>query len=249
MFGFFKNYSKVKVTSAAEALQEALARIDKDGVTEAGLLELDDKFRSLSTELVQERNRYEKEKKEADQVRELYDSRIAALGKLKAKLDADPTNTEITTAINTLLDALEESETDLHREQQEADQAKQDLDYIEAAFNELSLQIKAFRQTADKAKRDLTRAEHEKERAEEAEERAKRVAGLIKSSTSLNTAIDSMNRAAEHTRTQAEAARLRAQEYKGMARNAKVEETNPLIAEAMKADKLLVEDRLSKYLK
>jgi septation ring formation regulator EzrA len=228
MLRFFKNFGKAKASSAAEKAAELLARIDPDTVTEAAILEVEDQLKIVTEECAKARIDANREQKEADAINELQAKRMVAAEKLQAQLEADPNNTELQEALNELLETMEEVAPDIQRENDEAKEAKEILEVLEENCSAMAQQLRDLRKNADRMKKDILRAEQEKERAERREEQAKLVSGIKKSTSGFSVAMKAMEKAAENTRVEADAASIRA---KLLAEP--VKKSNALIEEAM----------------
>lgn len=211
IFGFF---AKAKLQQSGEKAAELLASIDPEGMTEAGIAELESKLKELSLEAAAARTDFERERSEAESARALYNRRLKAAEKLDGDLKSAPDNAEIQTALTQILKLLEDSTPDVEREEREAVEAKQILDELEGSAREIAEELRQLRDTAKHAQQEMEKAEREKERAEKAEDRVKRLAGIKAKGSGFSSAIDAMNRAAENQRQQANAAKLRVEVLK-----------------------------------
>ena len=230
MLDLFKNLGRAKAHQASEKMAELLASADPDGMTEAAILEVESQFRTVSEEVARARADYQKEKKEFDAVDALQNRRMKAAEKLQADLDADPGNGEIGAALEELLKLMEEAVPEIERERREADDALELLDALEGSAKQMAEEMKNLRETANRAKRDMLKAEQEREAALRREETAQRVVGIKQRSSSYSKAVEAMERAASSARQDADAAQLRARLL------APVEaEKNSLIEQAMAA--------------
>jgi chromosome segregation ATPase len=208
IFGFF---AKAKLQQSGEKAAELLASIDPEGMTEAGIGELEGKLKEISLEAAAAKNEFQKEQAEADSARNLYNRRLRAAEKLDADLQAAPESTEIQAALTEILRLLETTTAEVEREEREAVEAKQILDELEAAAREIADELRQLRESAKHAQQEMEKAARERERAEKAEDRAKRLTGIKAKGSGFSAAIDAMQRAAEKERQHAEAAKLRAE--------------------------------------
>lgn len=230
MLNLFKNLGQAKAQQAGEKVAELLATIDPDGMTEAAILEVESHFRAVSEEVARARADYDKEKKELDAVVALQNRRMKAAEKLQADFEADPNNAEMAAALDELLKLMEEAVPEIEREQREADDALELLNALEDSAKQMAEEMKKLRETATRAKRDMLKAEQEREAALRREDTALRVAGIKQRSSSYSKAVEAMERAAGSARQEADAAQLRA---KLLAPTQA--EKNPLIEQALAA--------------
>jgi hypothetical protein len=210
MLNLFKNFSRAKVQQANEKVAELLASADPDGMTEAAILEVEEKFREASEEVAKARTDYEREKKEADAIVALQNRRMKAAEKLQADLAVNPNQTDIVEALDELLRLMEEAVPEVEREQREEKEAKEMLDILESNAKEIAEELKKLRDTAVRAKREMMKADQEKETAERREQAALRIAGIKQRSSGYSKAIEAMEKAAISSRQEADAAALRA---------------------------------------
>jgi hypothetical protein len=210
MLDLFKNLGRAKAQQASEKVAELLASADPDAMTEAAILEVESQFRVISEEVAKARADYQKEKKEVDAVVALQNRRMKAAEKLQADLELNPGNTEIAAALDELLRLMEEAAPEIEREQRESDDAEELLNALESSAKQMAEEMKNLRETASRAKRDMLRAEQEREAALRREETAQRVAGIKQRSSSYSKAVEAMERAASSARQDADAAQLRA---------------------------------------
>jgi hypothetical protein len=94
----------------------------------------------------------------------------------------------------------------------------------------MAANLKNARSVLDQAKRDMSRAEEEKQRAIERSQNAEVLAGIKKQGNQLNTALDVMKKRADQARLQAQAADTRT----SLLRPTKPEEEDANIAAALK---------------
>lgn len=202
-------FTKVKTTQTGDQVAKILAKLDPDAVTESAIIELDDRLRIMTDECAAARREYQKELKQAEQARDLYNRRVAAAENLQAQLDANPSK-DVEDALNELLETIESTAEDVEREEQEANDAKEILDAMEESCTELAEQLKALRTNAKKLKTELVRAEQESERAARREEQAKILAGIKKSTSGYTVAMEALEAAANDAKDNASASKHRA---------------------------------------
>ena len=200
---FFKNYGVQKAKDLSNLIAEAIVKFDPEGATEAAIAEIEEKFDKLNLSFSKAKQAWEKENAESVAITTLYNQRLAAAEILQEK----PEKAE---ALAKLVSLLEGMLPDVQREQQEARDAKQYMNDLEALVSQYAEKLKAARQTIETAKRQLAQAELNKQRANEKAEAAKVASGLSASGTSLSSAIAHMENLAQQASTEADAANRKA---------------------------------------
>src|SRR5690348_3581531 len=163
---FISNLLGVKADRMVNAGVEALVRWDPQGATEAELRTMEQHLDELGMQVAQARQNYEREQKEADAIQTLSHQRIAAAEALQnqANGENDPARkAALEKSLTTLLDMMEKMAPDVDREAQDAADAKQFLEQIEAAYADAGSKLKTARSELDRARRDMTRAAQRRE--------------------------------------------------------------------------------------
>lgn len=210
-FNIIKLFSQAKSDQMANKFVETLATIDPDTMSDAAMLELEEKFDQITKEVAAAQLDFQKELKEAQQAKQLHNDRLKAANIVAEQLKIEPNNEKLNAQLSELVDLLEQSEADVIKEESEANEAEVILNELQTMANEIATQLKTLRKQLTTAKRNLTKAEIDKERAQQREERAKVLAGIKKSSSGFSQALDSINRATEQANTTANASKLRAE--------------------------------------
>jgi hypothetical protein len=200
---FLKNYGVQKAKDLSNLIAEAIVKFDPEGATEAAIAEIEEKFDKLNLSFSKAKQAWEKENAESVAITTLYNQRLAAAEILQEK----PEKAE---ALAKLVSMLEDMLPDVQREQQEALDAKQYMDDLEALVTQYAEKLKIARETIETAKRQLAQAELNKQRANEKAEAAKVASGLSSSGTSLSSAITHMENLAQQAATEADAASRKA---------------------------------------
>jgi len=224
-----KNLTTVKTEQAGDGLINALAKFDPEGMSEAGMRQLEENVDSMASECAVAKQEWLKEQQEYDSIQKLFDQRIAAADILSTKISAGDTSVE--PSLNTLVQLIEDMTPEIEREHEEAVYAKEIFHELELATKDAATQVKTARAEFDKIRRDLKRASVQTDRAKRDEERSKRVAGIRKGGSSLGSAMDAMKNAAAEQTAAADAAKMKADLF----RQSTPEKDDPNIAAALVA--------------
>ena len=212
MFGrFLKHYGKNKIVDGIKALNDAIVAFDPEGATEAAIAEMEENFDRINVEFSKAKQEWMREQKEADEIVALYEKRLAAAEYLEKQLQEDPSNEEVSAALTKLVETLEEMADDVQREKDEAADAKEVMDELEATVKMYATKLKTARADMKKAQRAMEKAKRQEERAKEQAERASVAAGLKETTSSLSSALESMNKQAAEAQANADAAKRKAQ--------------------------------------
>lgn len=234
MFGFVKNLLGVKADQAVRAGVEALVKWDPKAATEAELLTMEQNLDELGREVATARIAYEKEAQEAQAIVALHGQRMTAAEQLatQAATESDPgRKAQIERSLSTLLTMLEEMQPEVLREKQDAVEAKEFLDMLEASYNDAAAKLREARSVLSRAQRDMERAEQQRMAAERKEEVARRAAGLSGASDGVGVALRAMKEAADKERIETEAKLSKAR----MLATSKPEDDDPHIKAALAA--------------
>ena len=227
---FLKNYGKGKLMDAAQGLNDAIVSWDPEGATEAAIAEMEENFDEINKQYSQAKSVWQKEDAEAREIVKVRDQRMAAAETLSAQLESDPDNAQIAEGLNQLLDALEEMQSDIDLEVEEADDAKELMDELGETVKMYAAKLKTARSDMRRASNAMQKAKMQEQRAEEKAKRAAQAAGLKSSAGGLSSALESMNRQAQEAQDNADAAKRKAE----LLGESKVEE-NDVVAAAMAA--------------
>lgn len=222
------NFGKVKTEQTGVGIVEALAKFDPEGMSEAGMRQLEQQVDDLALETAKAKQEWQKEQAEYDEIQKLFDQRMAAAESLQEQMESNPA---IEGSLIKLLDLIDGMAPEIEREKEEAVYAKELFDELELATKEAAEGVKTARAEFDKIHKQMKRAEVDKKRAEVQEERAKKVAGIRQKGSSLGSAMNAMKNAAAQQEAEASAAKMKASLFK----TSKPEEDDPAIAAALAA--------------
>lgn len=231
MFGkFIKHYGKGKIVDGINALNDAIVAFDPEGATEAAIAEMEENFDSVNKEFSKAQQDWRREQAEADEIVGLYNKRLAAAEHIQTQLAEDSENAQLNDALNQLVNTLEDMSDDVAMEKEEAADAKEVMDVLDATVKMYAEKLKTARSDMKKASRMMEKANRQKEHAEAKADRAAELAGLKKQAGGLSSALESMNRQAADAQADAAAAKRKAE----LLGPAKVEE-NDAVAAALAA--------------
>lgn len=209
---FVKHFGLVQFKNLNNALMVGLQKLDGEGFSEAAIAEVQDIFDDLNKKFSVAKRDWEREQKEADVILALYNKRVSAAELLQGKVDADATNADATNEVaaeglNQLLVTLEEMTPEVEREAEEAKDAKELMDELDATVKMYAEKLRTSRATFEKATRDIAKATASKQKEQERAARAAELAGIKSSSNSLGSALDIMTGMANDAKDDADAAR------------------------------------------
>lgn len=231
MFGkFLKNYGKNAFRELATNLNDAIVRFDPEGASEAEIQTMEENFDEVNREFSKAKQEWQQEQREADEIVALRDKRMAAAEHIANQLESDPENAQMNDALNQLVESLENMQDDIDREVEEAQDAKEVMEELDATVKLYAEKLKTARTDMKRAMSAMEKAKRQEERAEAKADRAARLAGLKKDTSSLGSALSSMNKQAEEAKARADAASRKAD----LLGPSSVEE-NSAVAEAMAA--------------
>jgi len=213
MFGrFIKNYGKGKLTDTLGGLRDAIVGFDPEGATEAEIATMEENFDKVNREFSKAKQDWLREKQEADTIEDLYQQRLAAAEHIQQQLDAWPDNADqLSAALNQLVETLESMAPEVQREKEEARDAKEVMDDLEATVQLYAENLRTARSQLKAAARAMEKAKRDEERAVVKAERAARLAGLKQNSSILGSALESMNKQAADAWARADAAKHKAE--------------------------------------
>lgn len=230
MMGFLKHFGKAKIVQGVQSLNEAIVSFDPDGATEAAISEMEENFDKINIEFSKTKQEYTREQAEADEILKLQSQRMSAAEHISAQLAENPNDEALNTGLNQLLDAMEEMADDVAREVEEAADAKELMDELDATVKMYGDKLKNARNDMKKASNAMKKAQAQEERADQRAERAKQAAGLSSSVGGLSSALEAMNKQASDAQANADASKRKAD----MLSPIKAEE-NDAVAAAMAA--------------
>ena len=211
-----------------DSLAEAIASFDPETATEVDRDRLADKLREFAGKLAQARRSFEKEQKEADDLRALIANDEKAAEVLIQKFEAGQLDEE---TLNAFADELEINKARLPQEEAEAKDAKELVEALEKLFKTVEKQLADFDAHAKKAINALKMAQADKERQELRQQQQSELRNLKSGLSGTSTALGALSKKAEKLKTEAEAARIIADSgQKDVDRSNAVEEARKIAA-------------------
>ncbi len=234
MISFIRNLLGVKTDQAVQGAMETLVRWDPKSATEAELRTMEQHLDDLGRQVAEARAVYDREQREAVEIKKLSDQRMAAAEHLQNQLtgESDPARkAALEKSLETVVSMLEEMAPDIEREERDAVDAHQFLEMLEKSYADAGAKLKSARADLTRAQRDMGRAEQQRDMAERQAEASRRAAGLASATSGLTVALKAMQDTAAKDLAAAEAANAKA---KLLAPSAP-EKDDPNIAAAMAA--------------
>jgi len=231
MFGFLKQYVSKKTEDVQAGFLRLIVEFDPESASEAEIGELDEVLTKLTRQMVEAKAAWDKEQREAEEIRKAYGLRVGAAERLQTQMEtADPEQKErIGASLEKLVGELEKMVPEVEREEAEAAEAKTYYDELNGAVKTAAERLKTARARLTEAKRRMDTAKIRAERAEQQEERAKTLAGIKQQADKLGTAFDAMTKRAEELEAQ-----TKVHQEKTKLLSASKEEDDPLIAQALR---------------
>ncbi|MCG5240269.1 hypothetical protein [Azospirillum doebereinerae] len=234
MISFIRNLLGVKTDQAVQGAMEALVRWDPKSATEAELRTMEQHLDDLGRQVAEGRAIYDREQREADEIKKLSNQRMAAAEHLQRQLDGETDASRkaaLEKSLETIVAMLEEMAPDIEREERDAVDARQFLEMLEKSYADAGAKLKSARADLTRAQRDMGRAEQQRGMAERQAEAARRTAGLASATSGLTVALKAMQDTAAKDLAAAEAANAKAKLLTPSA----PEKDDPNIAAAMAA--------------
>ncbi len=230
--GFFTQFASQKIEDVKSGFIKLIVEFDPESATEAQIAELDEILTKITKQMVLAKNSWDKEQREAVEIKKNYDLRMGAAERLQTRLDAetDPEQkAKVETSLGKLIDELERMGSEVDREAREAEEAQQYYTELNDAVKTAAARLKEARSKMAEAKRRMDMAKIRAERAHEQEERAQVLSGIKKDAGHIGVAFDAMNKRAEEMETDAEVHKQKANLL-----SVPKETEDPLIAQALK---------------
>jgi len=234
MISFIRNLLGVKTDQAVQGAMESLVRWDPKSATEAELRTMEQHLDDLGRQVAEARAVYDREQREADEIKKLSNQRMAAAEHLQGQLNGETDlarRAALEKSMETIVSMLEEMAPDIEREERDAVDARQFLEMLEKSYADAGAKLKSARAELTRAQRDMGRAEQQRGMAERQAEASRRAAGLVSATSGLTVALKAMQDTAAKDLAAAEAANAKA---KLLAPSAP-EKDDPNIAAAMAA--------------
>ena len=216
IFGFLSSFGKEKFGQVGQTITQKIVAWDPETASQAEIEEMIKELDKITIEAGKAKAEYEREKAESDAAQKNYDKCLAAAELLNKRLEesqssGDSNQTlQLESSLNKLINELEELRPEVEREYAEAEEAAKYYEEVKNLAEVTATKVKNARAMLDKAKRDMKRAELEKQRSTARAEKAEKVAGLRSESSSLGVALAAMNKQAEDARALAASADMKA---------------------------------------
>jgi chromosome segregation ATPase len=211
---FFKNLGKVKSAQLGDGLVNLAAAIDADGVGEAAIKQKQEEHVLLVQQLVEAQGVFKKEKKEFDELYELYTKKLAAAERASADFTADPTNVAAGNAAAELLASVEKLAPKLSKEKTEFESAERWMTEIQQAADEAAQELLGLRQRIDEIKQQTKEAELSKDRANKQLAQAEQLAGLRTASNKFDVAMSALEKQQARIADEASVATIAAEQLR-----------------------------------
>lgn len=213
MLKFIGKFFGKEVSNAVDGFTGMLVSFDPETASEAQLEMLHEKFKELSIKVATARVSRDKEVKEADTIKALYEQRKNAakiiLNKLTETVDVVEKDS-LSKSLDKFMTQLEEMKIDVDREVQEAEEAEQLFKDLSSYIEEYLSKMDATKKAMERAKKDMIKSGLDVERANMKAEAAELKAGLTSDKSEMNIVMNSFNKKAEANKIKAEAANTRA---------------------------------------
>ena len=195
---FFTSFTRAASDNFMKEAQGLLATKFPDVMSEAAILQIEERYDALNLLLAKAEQKAKKEQDEADAIVKLHDQRIAVAEYLMSQGKED--------AAQKVVAEVELMTADIEREQQEAVDANARVAQLRGMVETFGEKLKGARATVNKSKAALERAQLRKEEAKQSEEDAKFAAGLSNGLGGLSSALEAMERSADEATAEADAA-------------------------------------------
>jgi phage shock protein A len=229
---FLKNLFVKKAEDLQSGFLKMLVEFDPESASEAEIATLDDALTKLTQQMIAAKNAWDREQKEAAEIKKGYELRVAAAERLQIQAESasDPAQkAAVEASLAKLLAELEKMVPEVEREEREAVEAKGYYDELADAVKTASERLKTARARLSDAKRRMDVAKVRAERAAEQEERAKVLTGIKQQANNLGASFDAMTKRAEEMETKAQV-----HQEKAKLLSKPKDEEDPLIAQALK---------------
>jgi len=229
MLSFLKHFGKSKAKSAGNETRKMIARLDREGFSDAVLGEMQEQLETFGVELATARKRAAKESEEYVEVQKLYDQRLAAAESIKADVDGGDTSKEA--SLLKLVDLLETTAISVQTEKDESVFWTEHLATIQKRYDTAASDLRGARQKISQGSAKMEQAEIKQEQARLKSEEQKRASGLSSSMSSLDAALGALDDATEKAEAKAEAAEISLETF----RTSNIEQEDDVIKAAMEA--------------
>lgn len=207
---FFTIYSKKQFKAGVNSLRDAVVAFDPETAGEVAIAEMEEKFDDVNADFSDKKGKYKDELQDVVQMNAAYDSRLGKAKQIQTKIAEGDDNIALQTALDSVVDKLEEMKIDIEHEQTEADDAKEAMDELQEVVNMYATKIKTARRDVKKIASQMERAKAQESRAKGREETARVKAGLSDGLGGMSSVLESMNKQASNADRKADAANRKA---------------------------------------
>lgn len=226
---FLGSYATQTVREASKALVDTLVAFDPKGATEAQISLMTDQLDQLGKKVAATQRASNEASKRYSEASAIYANRISAAELLQSQVDAG--KTEVQVSLDTLLDLIDVSSTELGELKTDADATATYLAELRAAYTDAAKKLQGARRELASAERGMQRAKLATDRANDRAQAAEIAAGIKTSGGTLSTALDAMKRQTIAAQDAAAAADMKAASLQ----SSSVEAEDKNIAAAMSA--------------
>jgi len=203
---FFKNYGKAKSEQFGEGLVNLAAGLDANGVSEAAVKQKQEEHAETVAQLVEAQQAFKKEKREFDDLNELYNKKMAAAERAVAANDE--------AAAAELLDSAEKLAPKLAKEKADYESAERWLTELQQASDEIAKELLGLREQINEVKQLTKEAEQDAAQAKKAQAQAEKLAGLRTASNKFDVAMTALKKQADIADAEAQKARIIAEQLR-----------------------------------
>lgn len=203
---FFKNYSLAKSEQFGEGLVNLAASMDAAGVSEAAVKQKQEEHAETVKQLVEAQSSFKKEKKEFDDLNELYIKKMAA-----ATRAADANDEKVALE---LLESVEKLAPKLAKEKADYESAERWLTEVQQASDDIAKELLSLREQINEVNQMTKEAQLDAARAKKAQAQAEKLAGLRKASNKFDVAMAALKNQAEKADAEAQQAKIIAEQLR-----------------------------------
>lgn len=209
--GFLNKFGIQKLRQAKQSLTQAIVEFDPETASDAAIEMMDEQVDELSRELAKANQDLIKEKGEADAAKENFNKKVTVAGRLQEKIEAasGAKAKSLQTSLDTLLEDIENTRSDVEIEIQEADDAQLVVNDFQQAIEMAVTKLKSARSDHKKAMGDMKRANLAEKRANDTANRQARLSGIGGSDDGMSTALNAMKAATAERQANADAAQTK----------------------------------------
>lgn len=192
-----------QISALGDKVAASLAAFDPETATEVDRDKLKEQLREVALKLAEARQKYDFEKKEADDLSAQIEQDEKAAAVLIAKFEAGQIDEALLTEFANNLEAMKAR---LPAELQDVTDAKELVDTLQDILNTIEKNLNDFEAAAKKALQAIAQAKADKEREELRQQNQANLAAMKSGLGGASTALGALNKKAAELRVQADAA-------------------------------------------